>query len=103
ILGDDLHVVRVGGKRFVFHEGLPNLLSDVPVRAIFLLLIGGELVLFPIPFVDLGIVNCWSCLLRSWFLCQCERPTAEQQTGTQKGTKSSSTKHLHLLTPLIDN
>ena len=53
ILGDDLDIVRVGGERFVFHDGLSYLLGDVLVRAIVLLLICGGLVLAPIPLINL--------------------------------------------------
>src|ERR1039458_1149134 len=71
VLRDDLHIVGIGGQGFVLHNGLPNLLSDIAVGTILLLLISRGLMLAAISLIDLGIVNCWSSLLTSWFLRKC--------------------------------
>ena len=57
VLRNDLDVVCIRGERFVFHDGLSNLLRDVAIRTIVLLLICGRLILAPIPFVDFGVIR----------------------------------------------
>ena len=57
ILTDDLDVVGVCGQRLVGDNGLPDLLRQVAIRAIHLLLIGGDRTRLPISLVHLGIVR----------------------------------------------
>jgi hypothetical protein len=59
---------------------LAYLLSNVSVRTIFFLLIGGGLALASIAFVHFGIVGCWSRLLGHWRL-RSYGSNGEQQTG----------------------
>src|ERR1019366_9039572 len=59
VLSDDLHIVGIGGQGFVFHDRLPNLLSDIAVGTILLLLIGRRLILVAISLIHLGIISRW--------------------------------------------
>src|SRR5580693_5545974 len=77
VFRNDLDVVCICGERFVFHDGLSNLLRDVAIRTIVLLLICGRLILTPIPFVDLGVVRRRRRLLGRWFLRRRHHPSSQ--------------------------
>src|SRR5439155_11331312 len=61
VLRDDLNVVCVSGKRFVFHNRATNLPGEFTIRTVFLLLIRSRFGFAPIALVDFGVV--WGLLV----------------------------------------
>jgi hypothetical protein len=57
ILRNDLDVVRVSRKRFVFHDGAANFLCNTAVGSIHLLLVGRRRPFIGITLIRLGVVR----------------------------------------------
>src|ERR1700733_4991824 len=57
VLGNDLDVVPVGGKRFVFDQRLSYLLRDLTVRTIVFLLISRGRLFITVLSIHVGIVR----------------------------------------------
>src|SRR5580700_7745973 len=96
VFRNDLDVVCICGERFVFHDGLSNLLRDVAIRTIVLLLICGRLILAPIPFVDFGVVRRRRGLLGRWLLRIRHYSSTKEQTGAQDRVNNISINSFHL-------
>ena len=57
VLSNDLHVVGVGGQRFVVHERASDFLGDLPIGGVFFLLIGGRGPFGPVARIDFRVVG----------------------------------------------
>src|SRR4029453_4440315 len=57
VLGDDFHVVRIGGQRLVVHERAADFLGDLPLAGVLFLLVGGHRPFGAIVLVDFRVVS----------------------------------------------
>src|SRR6185312_2150252 len=96
VLRDDLHVVRSGGKRFIFHDCATDLSRELPVIRIFFLLLRRGLVLVAVPLIHFRVVG--GDLGRVVvLLCPEHTKTDQEKDSGEQGSRSCFCHLFHLV------